>query len=265
MPRHSFSVRDRARAGDVWRAFQELAVLASTHAGWPPDRYRREGSAFVVRGMTVVHEREAAYGEDLRGRTWVSRFRKGSLSTREVRLFAGSPEHPIARGTQEWVHVSANLQITKAPESLVEAFPLHDAGGTEPAVALPPFTPLEGARFRFEFDAWHTWMDPLAHANHPAYVDWCDEALSRHLGEHGLDPVGLVPVAEEASYRSGVRAPERVSVESRVVGVTAEGAAVLSHQVFSSRELRAKLTTVRTLAEGGEALLGLLTKKEGVG
>ena len=63
MPRHAFSTRDRARAGHVWRVFQELAVQGSAACGWPPHRYRAAGSAFVVRRMTVVHHREVLYGE----------------------------------------------------------------------------------------------------------------------------------------------------------------------------------------------------------
>lgn len=257
LPRHSFSIRDAARAGDIWRAFQELAVEASTAAGWPPDRYRAEGSAFVVRSMRVVHHREAVYGERITGRTWVARFRKGFLSTREVRLT--SARGPVASGTQEWVHVSASLEILKAPESLVAAFPVFaDPHEPETLTDIPTHTPRKGRRFSFEFEAWHTWMDPLAHANHPAYVDWCDESLSRFLHGEGVDPVRLVPVAEEATYRSGVVAPERVTVHSVADGITEDGAVSLVHEVYSAGELRAKVRTVRRLMGDDAELARLL-------
>jgi len=69
LPRHAFSARNAARAGDLWRSLQEVAVEASTRVGWAPMRYRAEGSAFVMRTMTVDHVREARYGEALVART----------------------------------------------------------------------------------------------------------------------------------------------------------------------------------------------------
>ena len=81
IPRHAFSVREVARAGDIWRAFQEAAVLGSSAVGWPPPRYRQEDCAFVVRSMVVRHHAEAQYGEPVRATTWVRNFRRGLLTT----------------------------------------------------------------------------------------------------------------------------------------------------------------------------------------
>src|SRR5690606_37881573 len=75
LPRNAFSARDAARAGDLWRAFQEVAVGASTRAGWSARRFSEAGTAFVVRTMSVRHARETYYGEPLHARTWVCRFR----------------------------------------------------------------------------------------------------------------------------------------------------------------------------------------------
>lgn len=246
LPRHAFSVRDAARAGDVWRAFQEVAVEGSTRAGWPPLRYRAQSVAFVMRTMTVVHHREALYGEPLLARTWVRRFRREMLSTREVRLDSDRGE--IASGTQEWVHVNDSLKPVRAAESLTQAFPVHEVEGDVPAT-LPPFEPLEGGDHDFEFEAWWTWMDPLDHVNHPAYVDWCDEATSRIMAAEGLAPVQLRPVAERVTYSRGVVAGQRVRVSTRRIGRIGE-AVVLSHEVRADDHLCAKITTIRDLAEG---------------
>ncbi|MCA9602066.1 MAG: hotdog domain-containing protein [Polyangiales bacterium] len=243
VPRHAFSSRDAARAGDVWRAFQEVAVHASTLAGWPPERYRAEGAAFVVRGMRVVHRRELRYGEPTVGQTWVSRVRKGFLSTREVRLVAGG--EAIAAATQEWVHVRADVSIAPASAALIEAFPPEVRGDDVPA--LDRGGPVGGPERSFEFGCWHTWMDPLAHANHPVYVDWCEEAIARVLHGAGIDPARVVPVAEEAAYRSAVVAPDAVCVKTRPVGRTSEGALVFQHEVLSRGEIAAKVTMVRRL------------------
>lgn len=250
LPRHAFSARDAARAGDVWRSFQEVAVEASSRAGYPPSRYRKEGVAFVMRSMTVVHGREARYGEALEGRTWVNRFRRDMLSTREVRLFAG--DEMIAAGTQEWVHVDASLTPVRASTTMLAAFPVHSDG--EPSVTLPSVNDVpDGREHVFEFDAWFTAMDPLDHANHPAYVDYCDEALCRLLHRAGGTPLQLRAHAERVVFSRGVVAPGRVRVVTSLTGFT-DTAAVFSHEISQDGALCAKATTHRSLMGDGVAL-----------
>lgn len=255
LPRSAFSPRETARAGDVWRLFQDVAVGGSIQAGWPPERYRDEGVSFIVRSMVVVHHRETIYGEALTGSTWPSRFRRGMFFRRECRL--GSARGPIASATQEWVHVSKDLALVKASDALVASFPVEEH---EAPIALPVFEPIEGARaHRFELTCWHTWMDPLAHVNHPAYVDFADEATSRAMHAAGLDPLRLTPVAEEALFRSGVIAGERVTIDTRVIGRAADGSAVLEHRMEAEGRPSARVVAIRRLAgdEGESALLAL--------
>jgi acyl-CoA thioesterase FadM len=258
LPRHAFSPRDAARAGDVWRAFQEVAVEASTELGWPPPRYRAEGTAFLVRSMAVVHDVEALYGERLRAWTWVSRMRREMFLTREIRLT--SARGPIARASQEWVHIAATLTPSRAPAALLSLFSAetHAELGE---VTLPSITrPFESSRTHvFEFRAWHTWMDPLAHVNHPAYVDFCDEAISVAMSSHGIAPLRLVPVAEEVTFKSGVVAGDDVRVETRLSGLTAAGDAVFDQRMKVGDRICALATTTRRLLdEPGESELARL-------
>ena len=256
MPRHAFSARDAARAGDVWRLFQEAAVEASTRCGWPPMRYREEKSAFVVRSMTVRHEREAEYGEPLHALTWVSRMRREMLSTREIRV--RSERGAIASARQEWVYVSESLETTRAPRSLLDAFPVDpgpegDAPPELPALVAPVERP---APHVFAFRAWWTWMDPLDHVNHPQYVDFCDEAISVALSARGLAPRDLQPVAEELTFRSPVGAGDEVRVETTARGHAEGGAAVFAHRILVGERLCVTGTTYRRLAgESGPSRL----------
>lgn len=255
LPRHAASPRGVGRAGEIWRLFQEAAVQDSIRVGWSPERYVEQRSAFMVYGMSVRHHRELPYGEPVHAETWIHDFRRGILSRREVRL--AGPDGPIADGTQRWVHVGADLRPTRAPEALVRAFRI--APTDEPEVGLPPATPLEGQEHRFAFEVWHTWMDPLAHVNHPAYLDFCDESTSRVLARAGLDPVGLVPVAEQVDWKRGAVALDRLAIHTRATGRTAEGDAVLTHRITHADDpdaLYATATTVRRMTGGdGEALL----------
>jgi len=245
LPRHAFSVRDAPRAGDVWRCFQEVAVEASTRAGWPPTRYREEGSAFVMRSMTTRHGLEPRYGETLSAKTWVRRFRREMFSTREVRM--SSPRGEVAAATQEWVHVSVALAPTRAPASLTRAFPLRAEGE---AVELPAREEAAGEVWSFELEAWHGWMDPLHHVNHPAYLDWCDEATMRAMATAGLDPVTLRPIAERLTFLRGVGAGEQVRVVSRRLGAVGDAVAI-EHRIVRGDEVCVKAVTVRALTGDG--------------
>ncbi|MEM7449119.1 MAG: hotdog domain-containing protein [Myxococcota bacterium] len=269
LPRYAFSPRDVARAGDIWRALQEVAVDASSEVGWTPMRYRAEQSAFVVRRMVVLHRREIGYGDPIRACTGLSRFRRETLCTREIQLHTdrSSAEPSISlesaasadiRCTQHWVHVSPSMRPARAPVALRDAFPV--AAELPAATELP--SPLERlgstdqgrTRWSFTFDTWHAWMDPLAHVNHPVYVDWCDEALSRRLAILKVDPCLVVPLGESMTYKRGITARQQVTVKTRLfgVGIAEEDphCVHLEHHIYVGDDLAAHGTTIRTLKQG---------------
>lgn len=230
--------------------------------GWPPQRFRAEGAAFVVRAMTVRHHREARYGEEVRGETWIRSFRRGLLCEREIRLQASGT--PLADATQEWAHVAhtdGGLKAARASDTLVAEFPVEDVGE---GVQLPVYAPVAGApTHTLRFRAWHTWMDPLAHANHPAYVDWADEAVGVLLDRAGIDPILTRPVAERVRYRAGIRAPEEVTVTTELVGRTADGDVVTLHHVAGATTGPAATVELVRRLHGGdtERLVAALTRE----
>ena len=252
LPRNAFTSREVPRAGDIWRLCQDVATLASINSGWPPSRFRAEKVAFIVYKMTVLHEAEIPYGAALDAQTWVSRLRRRTLSTREVRIRIGGKR--VASATQEWVHVDGDT--LKPKQGSVEAAAAFPETDVEPSVTMPSFEELPGAEDEFAFDMWQTWSDPLAHANHPAYIDWCDEATSRRMIALGIDPVRLQPVAEQVTFRSAVLPGERVTLRTKRIGVVGTDAVVLQHHLETERGPAAEATSVRALAEGrGEALI----------
>ena len=266
IPRHAFSVREVARAADIWRAFQEAAVLGSSAVGWPPPRYRREDCAFVVRRMVVVHDAEARYAEPVLGRTWVRDFRRGLLTTREIRL-TGEGGRALAAASQEWVHVTFGLDAdgqvvlrpSRAKKELLSAFEHEDL---DEAPRLPEHEAVDGApTHTHRIPLRLTEMDPLGHVNHPAYVDLVDEHTSVVLQAAGIDPVQLQPLAEEVRFRAGMEAPGDATVQTRLVGRT-PSACVLHHRLLRpDGDIAAESTTVRTLAElGPDRLAEALTE-----
>jgi len=188
--------------------------------------------------------------------TWVTSIKRGMLTTREVRLTGEGG--PVAGASTDWVHVNASLTPVRASPEMVRAFPVRPSTDEDDEVDVPK--PARGAPGRprtFRFSAWHTWMDPLAHANHPAYVDWAEEATCRGMAAAGLDPQELRPLAEAVTFRQGVVAPDDVVVETTRRGTTDAGGVVFLHRVLRGElgDVAAEVTTVRCLATGDPAPL----------
>ncbi len=244
LQRHAFGPRLVSRAGDVWRAMQDVVVDQSASVGWTPERFVQAHSMFVVRSMTVRHHRELRIGENLVGRTWPSRARREMLFTRQVRLFAG--EGLVAGATQEWAYLSRDLKPTRAGKEIFEAFKIFDG---YPDVELPSFVAgAEHPKHVFDFTVWHGWMDPHGHANHAAYVDYCDEGVARVVAAEGGDPQRLVPIAESVHFRAAIGAGELITVETTLAGHL-HGARVFGHRVLSGERICATATTVRSLLD----------------
>lgn len=256
LPRHAFSARDTARAGEVWRTFQDAAVIGSSRCGWSPQRYTAEQCAFVVRQQTVVHHREMQFGEAVRAETWVESFKRGIFSTRQTRLFVG--DERVGAATQDWVHVSnvnGRMRACRASADLLSSF---QELAREPVVTLPAMEEVAGRPFTFGFTAWHCRMDPLDHANHPAYIDWCEEALAREVVAAGLKPVDVVPVAERVRYKAGVLGGDDVQLACALVGRTSAGDAVIDFTVRVDEEVKAEARLVRRMTSGSGDLFAIL-------
>jgi acyl-CoA thioesterase FadM len=246
LPVEAFSPRQVARPAAVWRLFQEAALQALVVAGWPPDRLRAAGRAFVAVDMTVLHHRELRWGEDLEVETWMREFRRGILARRELRLRSAGAL--VASATQRWALVRPTgdgYAPVAAPAELQAAFP----PGPEPAdpVTLPTFTPTTGEESVLNLRCWHTWMDTLGHANHPQYLDWVEEAVAERVAAASGDPQAVVPVGERIRWRVGATAGQPIQIETRPVG-RAGDATVFRHTVKGSDGVVvAQASTVRVL------------------
>lgn len=243
LQRNSFSPRLSARAGDVWRAMQDVVVDQSADVGWTPARYEATATMFIVRSMTVTHSREVRFEDRLVGRTWPVRARRDMLFTREVRLFAAT--ELVAAASQEWAYLSRALEPIRAGPDIYAAF-VREEGF--PSVALPSHTPIAVQPVhRSTFRTWHVWMDPFGHLNHPAYVDLCDEATSRVLAKAGQPALQLSPLAESVHFRAAIGAEEDVTVEVQLLGDVGDDAVLLGHRILIGDTVCATAKTVRRL------------------
>lgn len=254
IPRHAAGPRQVARAAEIWRLFQELALRATVAAGWPPERYQEVGTAFVVHGLCGRHLREVRYGQRLRAQTWVQDFRRATLTRRQLRLL--DEQGLVAEGVQQWVHTDAELRPVAARRELVEAFPCEPERGAAPPLEEPRVA-VEDPGASFELEVWHTWMDPLAHLNHPTWLDLCDEGTMRRVAAAGGDPQALLPLAEELVFKRGAVAGQRLQVQTRAVGLGQGGAVLFEHEVLGPEGLCLRARTWRRM-QAGPALAPLL-------
>lgn len=246
-PRVAFSLREVARPGELWRLFQTIAIDGSIARGWPPERYNREGCAFVMRSMRVVHARELAYGAALSAQTACIRIRREMFFTRRSRVL--DAEGTVSATHQEWAVISSAVEPMRAPPELLASFGEDDDAAELPEVVLPAIArPHASTLEPLEHDALFCETDPLDHVNHTVYLDWCDGVVARELARRGLPPRELVARAEEATFRSAVAVGDRVRVESTLLGQTADGALVFDHEVRVGERVAATLRTVRALA-----------------
>ncbi len=222
VPRYACSPREVVRAGALWRLVQEAAVLDSTVCAWPPSRYRAEGTSFIVRALHGVHHRELSWGEPVVGRTWIEATQRDIIFDRRTDILVTHDTHcsPVLSTEVRWIFVSAG-RPSRAPAALLDNFGSH---------AGPPLPrPEPGDAGHEPLAEWSmtpafTDMDPLGHSNHPRYLDWADELISRWLHRAGVDPAGLIPRVDRVDYRVGAVATDTVTLTlTRVAALSAGG------------------------------------------
>ena len=149
------------------------------------------------------------------------------------------------------------VQLGRGDQAVQDRGALAAAIGASEQPRLPPQgDAAQGALPSVTLEIWDVWADPLGHVNHPVYVDFCDEALSRSLRARGIEPARLVPVAEQVHFKGGVAPGDRVTVETEASGWDASGAAVFRQRILVGERLAATATAVRKLfGEEGKSTL----------
>jgi acyl-CoA thioester hydrolase len=105
------------------------AVDHSRAVGWPVERYRELGSAWVVRSHAIEYLRPAFAADEVVVRTWVSEM--GKVSSRRKYAIVRADGRLLARAETLWVFVSRDRHtLDRVPAQLQAAFPVvPDARG----------------------------------------------------------------------------------------------------------------------------------------
>jgi acyl-CoA thioester hydrolase len=101
---------------------QEIAIEHSTVAGWPVERYRAIGAAWVVRSHFVEYLRPAFAGDLVSAHTWVPRFDHRAAPRRYL-FVRDDGRQVLAQAETRWVFIDlATGRRRPLPEDLVSAF-----------------------------------------------------------------------------------------------------------------------------------------------
>jgi acyl-CoA thioester hydrolase len=198
------------------RNVAEVAVEASTAAGFSAQWYAALGAQWIVRQTTATFHR--AVGRDARCtlRTWVADFRR----VRSRRCYEVHADGVLAvEAESDWVLIDvATGRPRRIPVEVERTFDVPS--GVASAVrarsdaTVPPVTPLRTpAAFRF------TDLDSLGHVNNAAYLDVLMEAALAPLARLGwgvnrLGAAGVAPFVSscDVEYLEAVRWGEPLEV-----------------------------------------------------
>lgn len=101
---------------------QTAAVEHSAAQGWTAERYREEGSAWVVRSHSIEYLAAAIEGDSIEVVTWVSGFRKVT-SLRKFRVIRPADGILLARAETDWAYIGAKHNVPRRiPQTLIDSF-----------------------------------------------------------------------------------------------------------------------------------------------
>lgn len=161
------------RASTFLRYAQDAAWVHSDAAGFDRAWYRERGLAWLVRCLTLEVVGPSVAGDTMRLSTEVLGMRR-VLARRhgEIRSLEGDL---VASVDTDWLMTGADLVPVRIPAELTAAFPSTSAT-FEPARVRLPLTPPDA--YRRPFHVRRSEIDPMAHVNNAAYVDYVEESLA---------------------------------------------------------------------------------------
>ena len=122
VPATAIDVNGHVNHLEYLRWMQDLAVEHSAARGWPLERYRATGTAWVVRSHSIEYLRPAFAGDPLSILTWVADLRPRS-SLRKYLLWRRSDRQILAQAETLWVFVEAGTGRARLiPEELRSSF-----------------------------------------------------------------------------------------------------------------------------------------------
>lgn len=155
---------------------QEAAIEASTDAGFSPAWYELNETGWVIRELAIRYYLQAAYGDELSVKTWVSDIRRVS-STREYLMTRSVDNARVARARVNWVYLDTR---TGKPARVTDNFALaFEPSGKSEELGIrlqKPQKTDDAFRYRSRRRVQTYELDTLRHVNNAVYLHWIEQA-----------------------------------------------------------------------------------------
>ena len=227
--------------GAILRYLESLAVHASSSHGYTNTWYEEQGSAWLVREMSLLLGWLPPMDTKLMMATWVAEFRRVQ-AFREYAIWQPTTGRIVARARARWAYVQRHTgQPLRVPETMAALFASASSSTRLPTLShLEPSTLVlhgEQTIVAREYEA-----DVHQHINNCVYGDWLYEGVAATLRAAGHAAAEARPRFLTLEYLRSARPGDHVRIETALY---ADG----------SRRLRAE-QVVRDAANGETILRG---------
>ncbi len=169
-------------ASGYLRFAQDVAWLHSESGGFDRDWYSERGLTWLVRAIELDIIGEVDYGAELTVSTEVIGFRRVWARRRSEFVEHGS-ERKLATAITDWVLLNDRARPVRPPAEILDAFTPVEADFTP--IRIRASDPATDAAC-IKFGARRSELDPMAHVNNAAYLDYLDELFSATSGSLSL-------------------------------------------------------------------------------
>jgi len=198
------------------RLLEEAAMTASSEAGYPPQWYAEQATAWVIRRSTIDCPVQFEAERELEISTWVADFRR-VRSRREYVARPPAADTVALSAHTDWVYVDRTAgRPLRIPEEMIRAFVPEGAIATLPRPALElPQAPADARASTRDVDP--SDVDALDHVNNAKYFDYVEQSAMAVLG------TGFRPRRHDLEYVAEARGGDRLLCRSwRLAGAGAE-------------------------------------------
>lgn len=161
---------------------EQVSIEASEDVGYDAGWYADQGTAWVIRRITVEYLQPSVADDVLEVTTWVSHWRR-VWAQREYLMRRRSDQQVVARASAKWVYLDRETGRPRRIPADIERLI-----GARAGVIKPYQLPAErmGQRaFRWPHKVRRYELDAMRHVNNAVYLNWVEEAKFQAAAEAG--------------------------------------------------------------------------------
>jgi acyl-CoA thioester hydrolase len=199
--------------GALLRYLEFLATRASASVGFPNDWYAAQGSAWLVRDMTLLLGWLPPMDSEILMATWVAEFRRVQ-ALREYAIWHPASGRIVVRARARWAYVQRHTgHPLRVPDEMIARFTAPQSAMSLPVMPAqtshPPLWSGSQTLVAREYEA-----DVHQHINNCVYGDWLYEGVGATLRAHGHDATELRPRLLALEYLRQARPGDQVRIQT---------------------------------------------------